>query len=47
MDFLNDPQYPVSLRQGLIGRIRIERPELAEQLAKQEEELIQQSEEQK
>ena len=44
LDFLNDRQFPPSLRRNLLGRIRIERPELAEQLKRQEEELLKQSE---
>src|SRR4030042_3649083 len=31
IDFLNDRQYPDKLRRALVGRIRIERPELARQ----------------
>ncbi len=46
MDFLNDPQYPPSMRLALRNRIRIERPELAEQLEKQEENLLKQAEQQ-
>jgi len=42
MDFLYDQQYPPYLRQNLLGRIKIERPELAEQLKQQEEKLIEQ-----
>ncbi|MGA1979291.1 MAG: hypothetical protein ABSG99_01835 [Sedimentisphaerales bacterium] len=40
MDFLNDQQYPPNMRLALHNRIRMERPELAEQLEKQEEELL-------
>ncbi|MGA2094543.1 MAG: hypothetical protein ABSH16_14260, partial [Sedimentisphaerales bacterium] len=31
-DFLSDRQYPVVMRQNLLGRIKVERPELADQL---------------
>jgi len=47
MDFLNDRQYPPNLGRNLIGRIKIEKPELAELLEKQEEQLIKQSEQTK
>ncbi len=40
LDFLNDQQYPVNLRRNLLGRIKIERPELAEQLKQEEERLL-------
>ena len=40
LDFLNDPQYPVELRRNLLDRIRIERPQLAEKLRKQELKLL-------
>jgi hypothetical protein len=46
MDFLSDPQYPPNMRRALRNRIRIERPELAEQLEKQEENLLKQAEQQ-
>lgn len=42
MDFLYDQQYPPYLRQSLLGRIKIERPELAEQLEQQEKMLMEQ-----
>ncbi len=45
IDFINDQQYPVSLRRGLVGRIRVERPDVAKQLEQQEESLGKQSEE--
>jgi hypothetical protein len=35
MDFLNDEQYPPDLKNGLLGRIKVERPELLEQLKQQ------------
>ena len=44
IDFLNDQQYPLNLRLNLKGRIKIERPELAEQLEQQENEILKQSE---
>ncbi|UCF00337.1 MAG: hypothetical protein JSV82_04525 [Planctomycetota bacterium] len=44
IDFLNDRQYPLNLRLNLRGRIKIERPELAELLEQQEKELLKQSE---
>jgi hypothetical protein len=47
MDFLNDQQYPPNMRLALYNRIRIERPELAEQLEKQEEKLLKQLEQSK
>ncbi len=40
LDFLNDQQYPINLRRNLLGRIKIERPELAEQLKQEEEKLL-------
>lgn len=45
IDFLNDQRYPLNLRLSLRGRIRVERPELAEQLEHQEEKLQKQFEE--
>lgn len=36
-DFMQDPQYPPSLKMSLVGRIQIERPELFEKLKKQEQ----------
>jgi len=46
-DFLNDQQYPPDLRRNLLGRIKVERPELFEQLAQQEEKLMKQSKQSK
>jgi hypothetical protein len=46
LDFLNDPEYPQDLRRSLLGRIRLERPELAEQLRQQEEKVLRQQAEQ-
>ncbi|MBN1392965.1 MAG: hypothetical protein JW947_09200 [Sedimentisphaerales bacterium] len=45
-DFLNDPQYPPNMRLALFNRINMERPELAEQLKKQEEMIFKQLEQQ-
>jgi hypothetical protein len=48
LDFLNDQQYPPNLRGNLLGRIRVERPELFKQLETEEEKLrkqLEQSEE--
>ncbi len=42
-DFLNDQQYPPYLRAGLLNRIKIERPEIFEQLRQQEETFMRQS----
>jgi hypothetical protein len=39
IDFLSDQQYPPNLRRNLHGRIKIERPDLFEQLMQQEEML--------
>jgi hypothetical protein len=36
-DFINDAWYPVNLRQNLLNRIQIERPELYEQLQQEEQ----------
>ena len=43
-DFLNDQLYPPYLRQTLLGRIRIEKPELFKQLEAEVEKLRKQSE---
>ncbi|MHC4773083.1 MAG: hypothetical protein ACYS8S_05810, partial [Planctomycetota bacterium] len=40
--FLNDPMYPEQMRMGLLGRIRVERPDLFEKLQKQEIQFIEQ-----
>ena len=40
LDFFNDQQYPLNLRRNLLGRIKVERPELAEQLKRQEEQVL-------
>jgi hypothetical protein len=47
IDFLNDQQYPPYLRQSLLSRISIERPELYKQLEAEEEKLRKQSEQAK
>ena len=44
LDFFNDYQYPLNMRLNLLARIKIERPELAEQLKQLEEKLQKQSE---
>ena len=46
IDFLNDAQYPPNLRRSLLGRIKVERPELIEQL-KQQEEMLKKIEQQR
>jgi len=43
-DFLNDEQFPPYLRESLLSRISIERPELFKQLEAEEEKLRKQSE---
>ena len=45
-DFLNDRQFPVQLRQNLLGRIKIEKPQLFQQLQNQAEVLRKQSQQQ-
>ncbi len=42
-DFLGDWQYPPNLRRNLLGRIKIERPDLFEKLMQQEAKLFKQS----
>jgi len=42
IDFLNDQQYPPYLRGSLLGRIKVERPQLLEQLEQQEKNLMEQ-----
>jgi hypothetical protein len=42
LDFFNDYRYPLNLRQSLLGRIKIERPDLAEQLKHVEVQLLEQ-----
>lgn len=40
IDFFDDPQYPIHLRLSLINRIKIERPELAEQFKQREAKIL-------
>ena len=47
LDFFNDHRFPPNLRRNLLGRIKIERPQLAEQLKREEEKLLKQSEQPK
>jgi hypothetical protein len=47
LDFFYDQQYPPNLRSSLLGRIRIERPELFKQLETEEEKLRKQLEQSK
>ena len=42
LDFFNDRRYPPNLRRNLLGRIKVERPGLAEQLEQQEEMMLKQ-----
>jgi len=44
LDFFNDQRFPPNLRRNLLGRIKIERPQLAEQLKQEEEKLLKQLE---
>ena len=44
-DFLNDQEYPPNLRGNLLGRIKVERPKLFEQLLGEEKKLEKQTEE--
>jgi hypothetical protein len=39
IDFFNDRQYPLELRQALVTRIKIERPDLAEKFNDIEEQM--------
>ncbi|MFC1676582.1 hypothetical protein ACFL3G_05920 [Planctomycetota bacterium] len=41
-DFLGDSQYPANLRRNLLGRIKVEKPDLFEKLVRQEEILLKQ-----
>jgi hypothetical protein len=43
-DFLNDTRYPRNLRGNLLGRIKVERPKLFEQLLGEEKKLEKESE---
>jgi hypothetical protein len=47
IDFLNDQQYNPDLRKNLLGRIKIEKPELFKQLEAEAEKLMKQSEQAK
>lgn len=47
LDFCYDRRYPLNLRRNLLGRIKVERPELAGQLERQEEKLLKESEQSK
>ena len=47
LDFFNDRRFPPNLRRNLLGRIKIERPQLAEQLKREEEKLLKQLEQSK
>jgi hypothetical protein len=47
IDFLDDDLYSPNLRQNLLARIRVERPQLLEQLRQQEEQVIKELEESK
>jgi len=47
LDFLEDQQYPLTFRQGLVARIRNERPDLAEQFKQLEEKMLQEAEQAK
>ncbi|MFA5291761.1 MAG: hypothetical protein WC496_01855 [Phycisphaerae bacterium] len=44
--FLNDARYPEDLKQNLLGRIQIERPELYEKLKQQQESIMQEMQKQ-
>ena len=46
-DFLNDPQYPLEFRRSLLARIKLERPELAEQLEQEEAKQLEQIEQER
>jgi hypothetical protein len=43
LDFFNDVQYPSVMRQNLLSRIKVERPQLAEQFSQIEEQLLRES----
>jgi hypothetical protein len=46
MDFFGDQGYPLSMRQNLLQRIKIEQPKLAEQFSQIEQQLIEESQRQ-
>jgi len=43
LDFFNDQEYPLTMRQNLIARIKVEKPQLAEQFAQMEQQMLQES----
>jgi hypothetical protein len=43
IDFFNDQQYPSVMRQNLLARIKIERPQLAEQFGQVEQQMLKES----
>ena len=43
LDFFNDQQYPPVMRQNLLARIKIERPQLAEQFSQIEQQMLRES----
>ncbi|MGB7582900.1 MAG: hypothetical protein WBL85_10695 [Sedimentisphaerales bacterium] len=45
-DFFSDEEYPLTMRQTLLARIKIEQPKLAEQFSQIEEQLIRESQQQ-
>ncbi len=47
MDFVNSPYYPPNLKQSLIERIKIERPDLAEKFKQFEQKILRQMEQSK
>jgi len=47
LEFFNDQRFPLNLRRNLLGRIKIERPQFAEQLKREEEKLLKQLEQSK
>jgi hypothetical protein len=46
IDFFSDQGYPLTMRQNLLARIKIEQPKLAEQFSQIEEQLIRESQQQ-
>ncbi len=46
LDFLYDQQYPPNLRRNLLGRIKVERPDLFKKLMQQEKTLFKQAQKQ-
>ena len=45
-DFCSDEEYPLTMRQSLLARIKIEQPKLAEQFSQIEEQLLRESQQQ-